>query len=239
MDSRLEVCGVGQTGNRRKSQCANLCERGEKVAAVSVSQRSQPIWLMSPCSTPNTTDDPQGYYSSDCFADNLISFLRETAADRAADSKPFFAYLPFTAPHQPIQCYKADRDKYKGTYDEGPNVLRQQRLEKLGKLGFIDPDVVPHEVSASSKTWAELSPQARKLSARNFECYAGMVEALDRAAGRVIEYLRETGELDDTLVMVFSDNGPEGGGSGKYEVSLAETGSHGEPSSVMLGGRGV
>ena len=60
-----------------------------------------------------------------------------------------------------------------------------------------------------------MSPEERIRSARNYECYAGMVEALDRAAGRVLDYLRETGELDNTLVLAFSDNGPEGGGAAK------------------------
>ena len=184
--------------------------------------------LKSLSSEPNTTDDPDGYYSSDCFADTLIGFLKDTALDRSSGDKPFFAYLPFTAPHQPIQCYKADRDKYQGLYDEGPELLRQRRLVQLVKLGFIDPDVIPHKVMSSSISWAEMSDNAKKASARSYECYAGMVEALDRASGRVIDYLRDSGELDNTLVMFFSDNGPEGGGSGSEERYPAYTDEHGE-----------
>ena len=168
--------------------------------------------------TPNTTEDPDGFYSSNMFADTLLKFIKETALDRAEHQKPFFAYLPFSAPHQPIQCFQTDRDNYKGVYDLGPDHLRSKRLAKMAEMGFIDPDVEPHPVLARSKEWGEMSSEEQRLSARNYECYAGMVEALDRATGRVIDYLRQSGELDNTIVLAFSDNGPEGGGAAGPQV---------------------
>ena len=164
---------------------------------------------------PNTTEARKGYYSSDAYANTLISYLREWKQDR-----PFFAYLPFSAPHQPIQCYKEDRDKYKGKYDQGPDVLRSKRLKGLADLGFIDPEVVPHDVVSKNRLWDELSAEEQKLNARSYECYAGMVEALDRATGRVIDYLKEIHQLDNTLVMFFSDNGPEGASCGELSARL-------------------
>ena len=156
------------------------------------------------------TEDRNGFYSSDTYANTLIQYLKEWQRDR-----PFFAYLPFSAPHQPIQCYKEDRDNYKGQYDEGPDVLRARRLKGLADLGFIDANVIPHKVMSNTRLWDDLTAEEKKLNARSYECYAGMVEALDRATGRVIDYLKEIGELDDTLVMFFSDNGPEGASCGE------------------------
>jgi arylsulfatase len=154
----------------------------------------------------------EGYYSSNAFGNEMLGYLQErelTSADEGG--QPFFAYLPFTAPHYPLQCLKADRDRYKGVYDSGPDDLRRKRLANLAKTGIISPDVVPHEVhSPENAPWDDLSPKEQKFSARAMECYAGMVHAMDREIGRVLDHLRDTNELDNTVVMFFSDNGAEG-----------------------------
>jgi len=127
---------------------------------------------------PNVTNDPKGFYSSDFYTDNLIDWLRERwPEDR---EKPFFAYLPFLAPHWPLQCSDADRDRYEGVYDDGPAALRLRRLERMKKLGIIGPDVNPHEVVVGpmNREWNEMTPYERKCSARAMQCYAGMVDSI-------------------------------------------------------------
>ncbi|KAL4875674.1 alkaline-phosphatase-like protein [Aspergillus karnatakaensis] len=160
---------------------------------------------------PNTTEDPEGFYSTDYYTDRLIKFLDErTEGER---SKPFFSFLPYTAPHWPLQCSKAQRDKYRGVYDDGPYALRERRLRRLVELGIIDEAVVPHKVETTrvgSEEWDDLTPEQRRLSSRAMETYAGMVDSIDINVGKVVEYLKRTGEYDNTFIVFMSDNGAEG-----------------------------
>jgi arylsulfatase len=136
----------------------------------------------------------------------LIKYLSERPAD-----KPFFAFLPFAAPHWPLQVDKAYRDKYKGFYDDGPEALRQKRLARLKELGLIAQDVVAHDVVAPAETeWSKMTEQEKKLSARAMETFAGMVENMDEYIGHILKYLEEIGEADNTFVIFQSDNGAEG-----------------------------
>lgn len=165
-------------------------------------------------STPNTGNSSDGFYSSQFYVDNLIGYLEERNEEQK--QQPFFAYLPFAAPHWPLQCYPEDRDKYKGIYDEGPDVLRLRRLERLKALGLIPADVEPHEVVAETTEWEKMTPWEKKMSARAMETYAGMVDRMDREIGKVVEYLESTGEFDNTLVIFMSDNGAEGAALGRF-----------------------
>jgi arylsulfatase A-like enzyme len=114
-------------------------------------------------------------------------------------------------PHYPLQCFAKDRDKYRGVYDGGPEVLRQSRLAGLKKEGLISATVQPHDVvSPDNAPWEELTPKEKKFSSRAMEIYAGMVDSMDQHIGRVLDHLEETGQLNNTLVLFFSDNGAEG-----------------------------
>ncbi|KAJ5110623.1 arylsulfatase [Penicillium argentinense] len=154
---------------------------------------------------------PGNFYSSDHYATKMIDFLSERSdSDR---EKPFFAYLPFSAPHWPLQAPKASMDKYRGQYDDGPEALRQRRLQRLKDLGIVSPDVVAHEVVTAPGEpleWENMSADERAKSARSMEAFAGMVDRMDENIGRVISYLKETGEYDNTVICFMSDNGAEG-----------------------------
>jgi arylsulfatase len=148
----------------------------------------------------------------------MLKYLKEWN-DNSKEDRPFFAYLPFSAPHWPLQAPKEYVEHYRGVYDEGPEALRQKRLASLIKLGMIPKDVRPHPVVADEvQGWEELTADEKKLSCRSMEAYAGMVECMDHNIGRVLDYVQEIGELDNTFIMFMSDNGAEGAAYEAYPM---------------------
>lgn len=98
-------------------------------------------------------------------------------------------------------------------YDDGPYALRERRLKKLAEIGIIDKSVIPHKVETSTMgvgEWEHLTEEEKKLSSRAMEAYAGMVDSIDVNVGKVVEYLKKTGEYDNTFIVFMSDNGAEG-----------------------------
>jgi arylsulfatase A-like enzyme len=160
---------------------------------------------------------PDGWYSSDGYGDKMLRYLKDWK--ESGDERPFFGYLPFTAPHWPLQAPQEYIKKYRGMYDEGPDALRQKRLQRLKDLGMIPKDVEPHPVVADEvKEWSEMSDIERANSCRAMECFAGMVEAIDVNVGKVTKYLEEIGELDSTFICFLSDNGAEGAAYEAYPI---------------------
>ncbi len=154
------------------------------------------------------TELPKPFYSTDYFTDRLIGFFEE--ADEAGDARPFFAYLPYSAPHWPLQAHEDDIAKYRGRYDAGPGALREARLARLKELGLVAQDTTIHPVVADEPEWHQLTDEERAHSARTMEVYAAMVDRIDQNVGRVIAHLKASGQYDDTLVIFLSDNGAEG-----------------------------
>jgi arylsulfatase A-like enzyme len=154
------------------------------------------IFIRVSRSIPNRTNlYDEGFYSTDYYTKNLLNYFKErTDSER---SQPFFSYLPFAAPHWPLQCSKQDRERYSGKYDAGPEVLRQARLAALKSLGLVKKDAIPPDVVGFGvKEFEDMSPREKELTCRAMEVYAGMVECIDRNIGKVLEYLESTGELD-------------------------------------------
>lgn len=148
---------------------------------------------------------PQQFYSSTYFVDRAIGYLRQDANDR----RPFFAYVGFQANHVPLQAPQAFVDKYKGRYKDGWDVLREERRKQAAKLGLIPPDT-PMVRMNSTKDWNALSAQERAYQERLMEVYAGMADAMDHEVGRLVQYLKDSDQYDDTVFVFLSDNGPEG-----------------------------
>ena len=154
------------------------------------------------------------FYSSDYYVEKLLSYFQDRSS--TDQQRPFFTYLPFSAPHWPLQAPAESITKYKDCYNDGPEVLRQKRVRKLKDLGLVPEHAVPHEVIALpkenklAKEWESLSPDERAYSSKTMEAYAGMVDRMDQQIGRVTKYLESTGELDNTFVLFMSDNGAEG-----------------------------
>ncbi len=147
---------------------------------------------------------PEDYYSSRYFVDKSIEFI-ESNRD---DGKPFFSFVPFLAVHMPVQAPQSFTDKYVGTYDDGWEVLRAQRLERAKDLG-----VVPAATSLAPVTgtpdWDALPDEDKAYNSKKMAVYAGMAEAMDHHMGRLIAYIRDIGQYDNTVFIFMSDNGPE------------------------------
>ncbi|MBO9724683.1 MAG: arylsulfatase [Novosphingobium sp.] len=148
------------------------------------------------------------FYSSDAYATNLIAELKQSRSE--SPDKPFFAYLAFTAPHWPLQAPDEDVARQAGKYDVGFDEIRRRRLARQEQLGILPKDTVAHSVRAPRGGWDALSASDKREAARDMEIYAAMVERMDRNVGRVLENLRASGELDNTVIVFLADNGAEG-----------------------------
>jgi len=161
-------------------------------------------------------DYPGGKYSSDVYTDNLISFIKNDHPD----NKPFFLYAAYTAPHWPLQAPPEFIEKYKGKYDIGYDSLRSFRFRALQKKGLVATSVqlpalpaVKGELYNISDLpllpWTSLSKDEQRIEARKMEIYAGMIDNMDYNIGRLVQYLKQIGEYDNTVFVFLSDNGPD------------------------------
>lgn len=147
---------------------------------------------------------PADFYSTNTYTDKMIAFIES----ELGDDRPFFGYLALTAPHWPMQVPDEYLDRYSGQYDEGYDRLRASRLERASGLGVI-PEVDPSLFQPTGDRWDALSDDERRYSARTMELYAAMLENADDNIGRLLGFLKESGEFDNTLVFFMSDNGAE------------------------------
>lgn len=148
------------------------------------------------------TSLPQSFFSSDFYADKMIEYI-----DSQNDNSPFFGYLAFTAPHDPLQLPDEWIDKYKGIYDVGYDAVRQQRIERINEIGLFPYQIEKSIPSGEYTAWDKLSEENRQEEARQMEIYAAMIENVDYNIGRVLAKLKEKGLLENTIVLFMSDNG--------------------------------
>ena len=149
---------------------------------------------------------PDDFYSSAYFTDRLVDYIE----NNRADGKPFFAYAAYTAPHWPLQAPQEYIDKYEGVYEGGYDAIRNQRIERMRATGLIKAGQVPAPQHPEWPSWEELTDEQKKLEVRRMQLFAAMVDALDVNIGRLIQYLKDAGEYDNTFILFFSDNGAEG-----------------------------
>ncbi len=148
---------------------------------------------------------PADFYSSELLVDRMLEYLR---AD-AESSQPFFAYIAFQAVHIPVQAPPEFSAHYAGRFDAGWEALRENRWRRARELGIVPDDAALAPMPAGMRAWASLSEGERRIYARSMEVYSGMLEAMDRQFGRLVAWLTLSGQLDDTIIVVTSDNGPE------------------------------
>jgi arylsulfatase len=149
---------------------------------------------------------PKDYYATKTYTDKLIGFIDANHGD----GKPFFAYVSHQAPHDPFHLPQEWRTRHVAEYDKGWDALRQERLKRQIELG-----IMPAGTQLAERMWflpdpIVLAPATRAILGKKMELYAGMMENLDFHVGRLIEHLKKIGEYENTVFIVFGDNGAEG-----------------------------
>lgn len=149
--------------------------------------------------------DITDFYSTQAHTDKLIKYI----GANHGDGQPFFAFAAYTSPHWPLQAPEDFIDRYAGRYNDGYDVLRHQRVERAQALGVVPNIDAETGFRRIGPAWDELDEETKRVSAREMEIYAAMVENLDFHIGRLIAYLEEIDELENTVILFMSDNGAE------------------------------
>jgi len=165
-----------------------------------------------------------GYYSTTAIADYAIKWLKEHAREHA--DEPFFEFVAFTSPHFPVQAPAEDIAKYRDRYRAGWDAMREQRWQRMQKLGigganlsaterdlgppYAFPEAInklgPNEVNVPL-VWTDLSESQQEFQSAKMAIHAAMVDRMDQEIGRVLQQLRAMGAIDNTLILFLSDNG--------------------------------
>jgi arylsulfatase len=148
---------------------------------------------------------PQGYYMTDAFTDHAIGYLNDEKNKTGADAKPFFLYLAYTAPHFPMHALETDVAKYEKLYEQGWDVTRDKRYEKMKRLGVIDERYYLTKRPADIPAWDDATD--KKTWVRKMAVYAAMIDRMDQNIGRLINTLKQNGQYDNTIIIFLSDNG--------------------------------
>ena len=176
----------------------------------------------------------EGYHIAKDLSDQAIRFIRD--AKSIDPQKPFFLYFSLDAAHAPHHVFLEWADKYKGTFDDGYEAIRDKILTRQKELGLLPddtelsainphgepgatgPDGQPWPMLDTVRPWESLSDDEKRLFIRMAEVFAGYVEYTDDQVGRVVDFLESSGELDNTIIVVVSDNGAsgEGGPNGTF-----------------------
>ncbi len=162
---------------------------------------------VAPVEPPDTPD----YYVTDDLTDRAIRYINTQRA--MAPEKPFFLTLAFSGAHSPLQVRGRDRDRHRGKYDAGWDAIRAARLERQRGMGLVPDTTKLPPLSFGADPWDSLSAAQKHLYARYMEVYAGVISCLDDNVGRLMAALETQGIRDNTLVLVFSDNGGSAEGS--------------------------
>jgi len=155
-----------------------------------------------------------GYHVSEDLVDQSIGWIRDLTSVRP--DRPFFLYLAFGATHSPHQSPQAYRDKYRGRFDEGWDVARERWFAQQIETGIVPPETTLAPRNPGVRPWADLSDNERVFAARLQEAFAGFLDHTDAQIGRLTDFLDTQGLLENTLLVLVSDNGAsqEGGPRG-------------------------
>ena len=180
---------------------------------------------------PSTPEE--GYHFSTDMADRAIGFISD--AKQIAPDKPFFMYYCPGVAHAPHHVAPEWADRYKGHFDQGYEKVREETLERQKAMGLLPPETELASMNPMAdqrgddgavwpeldivRPWNSFDDDEKQLSARMAEVYAGMVSHTDYEIGRLLDYLEETGELDNTIIVVISDNGASGEGGPNGSVN--------------------
>jgi len=162
------------------------------------------LWAIDDKVITGYTPPEKDFYSTDYYTKYAVDYLEEYKDE----DKPFFLYLAYTAPHDPLQAWWEDVEKYKDTYKVGYEAIRTARIAKLKQLGLVSEN---SKISKPThKPWDSLSDKQKEIEARKMAVYAAMIDRVDQKVGELIAKLEELDELDNTLIMFAADNGSNG-----------------------------
>ena len=153
---------------------------------------------------------PEGFYSSKFIVDKAIQQLENNQKNHQEQRKPFFSFVSFLAVHIPVQAPKEFTEKYIGSYRDGWHALRKNRQNAVKDLGLIPANASMKRMAATDD-WDDLSEEEKRYSDKRMSVYAGMVDAMDHHIGRLIQYLKESDQYYNTVIIFTSDNGPAAG----------------------------
>jgi len=166
--------------------------------------------------TQREPDDSLGQLAITRFTNEALQYIADQKT--AAPEKPFFLYFAPGTAHYPHQTSKEWIDKYKGKFDMGWDEYAKQVLENQKRLGLVPKNTKLPIANKGIQSWKSLTDQERKIFARQMEVYAGFLSQADYEIGRIVSFLQEIGQLDNTIIMLaIGDNGAtqEGGKIGK------------------------
>ncbi|WP_282122510.1 arylsulfatase [Algibacter mikhailovii] len=150
---------------------------------------------------------PEGIYSGELYTNQMIEFIKEANAKK----KPWFSYMAFTTAHFPIQAPPELIEKHYQFYlEKGYEGLKQFRYERLKNNGLISEIANPSPENDLVKKWDDLSKEEKEYQAKVFATYAAEIEDQDNRIGQMLDYLKASNQLENTLIVYVSDNGPEG-----------------------------
>lgn len=152
-------------------------------------------------------DRPEGVYSGELYTNQMLDFIK----DAHAEGKPWFSYMAFTTAHFPIQAPPELIEKHYAFYlEKGYEGLKQYRYERLKENGLITELADPAASNDLVKKWNDLNQEEKEYQARVFATYAAEIEDQDNRIGQILAYLKESKQLENTMIVYISDNGPEG-----------------------------
>jgi len=147
------------------------------------------------------------YYSSDAFTDRAIRFIKSQSTGKA--DQPFFLYMSYQAPHNPLQAPKTDILKHRGKYSGGWQAVREERFRHQKEMGIVPANATLPDYPKNLPQWESLTAEQRDLEDLRMSVYAAMVERMDLGIARLIQALTESGQLNSTLILFMSDNGTD------------------------------
>ena len=158
--------------------------------------------------------DKPGYHFSADMADQAIADIDDAAG------KPFFLYFAMGAAHAPLQAPAAYIDHYRTLYEKGWDAVRAERFDRMKAMGIIPADTVATQRAKGDRAWDELSDDEKAVFACYMATYAGFIEHADAQIGRVVQRLKATGQYENSIIMLISDNGAasEAGQNGGFET---------------------
>jgi len=142
---------------------------------------------------------------TDAIAANAARFIREHA--ERSPEKPFLEYVAFTAPHWPLHAHRETIDKYLDVYRDGWDAMRPVKYERMKSMGIIEDHWDLSQRGEGIPDWDSLTQEKKDEFAYRMAVYSAQIDEMDQGVGAVVEALKETGQLDDTLVLFMSDNG--------------------------------